>query len=224
MFVLFDLDGTLVDSAPDLHAALAILCRDEGRPSPSYATTRRAVSLGSRALLASALAPLPEDTAAYEGLRQRFLAAYAATGFERTGWMTGVPDLLTRLADGGHRWGIVTNKPGDLTAAIVRRLVDASVPPPAVVVCGDTLPVRKPDPAPLLHALEKAAERPGRSAYVGDAPPDVEAARRAGLRAFVALWGYPGTDAPPETWGADALLARPCDLLAHLAPDAGGAT
>ncbi len=213
MIVLFDLDGTLVDSAPDLHAALAALCAEEGRPPPSPEATRRVVSLGSRALLASALGPLPEDPAAYEALRHRFLAFYTATGHRKTAWMGGLPELLAALNARGHRWGVVTNKPGDLTGAVLARLLTADVPPPATVVAGDTLGRRKPDPAPLLHALHAAGAELRDGLYVGDAPADIEAARRARLPSFVALWGYLGEDSAPEAWGADGLLERPADLL-----------
>jgi 2-phosphoglycolate phosphatase len=213
LIVLFDLDGTLVDSAPDLHDALSALCAESARPPPSPAATRRVVSLGSRALLASALGPLPDDPEAYEALRRRFLTLYAATAYGRTSWMEGVPELLSALGMLGHRWGIVTNKPAALTKAVLARLDVGRFPPPAAVVAGDTLSQRKPDPAPLLYALRTAGADPREGLYVGDAAADIEAARRAGLPSFVALWGYLGENPAPETWGADGLLEHPGELL-----------
>lgn len=213
MIVLFDLDGTLVDSAPDLHDALAALCAETARPAPSFATTQRAVSRGSRALLASALGSLPDDPEVYGALRRRFLALYAATAYRKTTWMEGVPELLFALEKLGHRWGIVTNKIAALTKAILERLDVGRFPPPAAVVAGDTLPQTKPDPAPLLYALREAGGDPQKGLYVGDAATDILAARRAGLPSFIALWGYLGENPAPETWGADGLLTHPGDLL-----------
>jgi 2-phosphoglycolate phosphatase len=213
VIVLFDLDGTLVDSAPDLHGALAALCAERKRPPPSPEATRRVVSLGSRALLASALGSLPDDPETYEALRHRFLALYAETEFRHTTWMEGIPELLLALRARAHRWGVVTNKPGTLTASVLTRLVRAELPAPAVVVAGDTLPRRKPDPSPLLHALRTSGEDRLDGLYVGDAAADVEAARAARLPSFVALWGYLGNEPAPETWGADGVLERPADLL-----------
>ena len=213
MLVLFDLDGTLVDSAPDLHAALAALCAEEGHPPPAPEATRRVVSLGSRALLACALGTLPEDPEAYEALRRRFLARYEATAHRRTVWMDGIPELLQILDARGDDWGIVTNKPRDLTIRVLERLLRPELPKPRTVVAGDSLTRRKPDPAPLLHALREAGARPTQSLYVGDAVADMTAARGAHLRAYVALWGYLGEDPDPAAWGADGLLEHPRDLL-----------
>lgn len=216
MLVLLDLDGTLIESAPDLYAALVDLAREEGRRPPELTTIRSVVSLGSMALLAAGLGSLPDEPEEREHLRSRFLAAYRGRGFSETTWMPGIPELLQALDRDGHRWGVVTNKPLDLTQEILRRLLVDDLPPPAVVVAGDSLPVKKPDPAPLLYALALAHGSTEEGLYVGDARADVEAAHAAGLPAYVALWGYLGTSTPAECWGAEGLLRHPLDLLIHL--------
>ena len=167
--VLFDLDGTLLDSAPDLYAALVRQCAEEDVAAPDYAIVREVVSRGSRAILRCAFADRGEP--AIEALVPRYLALYEALLAQDTHAFDGVEALLAQLDARGIRWGVVTNKPGFLTDALLARLGwDARA---AAVVSGDTLPVKKPDPAPVRLACERAGIDPAHSVFVGDDRRDV---------------------------------------------------
>jgi phosphoglycolate phosphatase len=199
--VLFDLDGTLLDSAPDLYDALCQLCDQESRPHPDYAPVRAVVSRGARAVLRAGLADV--DEAGIESRVARFLEGYAQVMGRDSHPFAGVPALLDALEHAGVPWGIVTNKAGFLTAPLLERLALSART--AAVVCGDTLPQRKPDPAPVLLACEQAGMDPARAVFVGDDRRDVEAGRAAGLRTVAVSWGYlDGGD--PHAWGADAVV------------------
>ena len=202
--VLFDLDGTLLDSAPDLYAALERQCREEGVPVPPYAPVREVVSRGSRAVLRCAFGHLGEP--AVEARVERYLALYEAAMGEATRPFEGIEDLLDQLETRGMRWGIVTNKPGFLTDELLRRIGwDLRA---AAVVSGDTLPVKKPDPAPVRLACERAGIDPPCSLFVGDDRRDVMAGAAAGLYTVAVAWGYlDGGD--PREWNADAVLDTP---------------
>ncbi|MEO6800058.1 MAG: HAD hydrolase-like protein, partial [Rhodanobacter sp.] len=150
--VLFDLDGTLLDSAPDLYAALQALCVEEGIAAPPYAPVRQVVSRGARAVLRCAFAARGELLV--EALMPRYLRLYQQVMARQTRAFEGVDDLLTRLEARGLRWGIVTNKAAFLTDELVRRVGWASRA--SAVISGDTLTVKKPDPAPVLLACERA--------------------------------------------------------------------
>ncbi|HEY0197627.1 MAG TPA: phosphoglycolate phosphatase [Rhodanobacter sp.] len=205
--VLFDLDGTLLDSAPDLYAALVAQCAEGGVPAPAYARVREVVSRGSRAILRCAFAVRGE--AAIDALVPRYLELYQRVMAQQTGAFDGIDDLLARIEAHGLRWGIVTNKPGFLTDELVARIGWSHRA--SAVVSGDTLPVKKPDPAPVLLACENAGIVPVHCLFVGDDRRDVQAGAAAGLYTVAVGWGYlDGGD--PRTWGADAVIDQPSDL------------
>ena len=210
--VLFDLDGTLLDSAPDLYAALVRQCAEEGVAAPDYAVVREVVSRGSRAILRCAFADRGEP--AIEALVPRYLALYEALLAQHTHAFDGVEALLAQLEARGIRWGVVTNKPGFLTDALLARLGwNARA---AAVVSGDTLAVKKPDPAPVRLACERAGIDPAHSVFVGDDRRDVIAGAAAGLYTVAVRWGYlDGGD--PESWQADAVIDHPDQLAGWLA-------
>ncbi|GAB2584500.1 phosphoglycolate phosphatase [Dyella jejuensis] len=208
--VLFDLDGTLLDSAPDLHATLAAYCDEVGAGVPSYAAVREVVSRGSRAILRCAFDE--SDQALLERM-PRYLELYHGMMCRHTRPFDGVETLLELLETGGLAWGIVTNKPGYLTDDLVQQIGWSQRA--AAVVSGDTLPVRKPDPAPVLLACERAGLEPARCLFVGDDRRDIQAGRDAGLYTVAVLWGYlDGGD--PHAWGADAVLEHPSQLAGLL--------
>lgn len=196
--VLFDLDGTLADTAPDLIAAVNRIVVEESRPSVPASALRPLVSKGGRALLARAFADLPEDT--QEALLPRFLAAYAEGLAVHTHPFDGIEPLLADIEGRGWPWGIVTNKPEGLAVGVVAGLGWSARS--RVVVGGDTLPVRKPSPEPLWLAASRLGVDPAQCLYVGDDARDVEAARAAGMPSVAALWGYREAHEDPRTWGA----------------------
>lgn len=204
--VLFDLDGTLLDSAPDLHAALAVYCAEAGAAVPSYAMVREVVSRGSRAILRCAF---DESVEALLERMPRYLELYHSMISRHTRPFEGIEPLLDALEACGLVWGIVTNKPGYLTDDLVRQIGWGDRV--CAVVSGDTLPVRKPDPAPVLLACERAGLDPARCLFVGDDRRDIQAGRDAGLYTVAVLWGYlDGGD--PHAWGADVVLEHPRQL------------
>ncbi len=216
--VLFDLDGTLLDSAPDLYAALLAQCVEEGIEPPPYPPVRQVVSRGARAVLRCAFAARGE--AGVEALVPRFLKLYQQVMAHQTSAFDGVDDLLTRLETRGLRWGIVTNKAGFLTDELVSRI--GWTGRVSAVVSGDTLPVKKPDPAPVLLACKRAGVSPGHCLFVGDDPRDIQAGAAAGLFTVAVTWGYlDGGD--PHAWGADAVLDHPAELAALLQLEPGAA-
>ena len=205
--MLFDLDGTLLDSAPDLHAALAAYCGELGAAVPSYATVRAVVSRGSRAILRCAF---DESDEALLERAPRYLELYHGMMARHTRPFEGIDTLLEALESGGIAWGIVTNKPGYLTDDLIEQIGWSERV--RAVVSGDTLPVRKPDPAPVLLACERAGLDPERCFFVGDDRRDVQAGRDAGLYTIAVQWGYLD-GGNPHDWGADAVVAHPRDLL-----------
>lgn len=201
--VLFDLDGTLLDSAPDLHAALAAYCAEVGAAVPCYPTVREVVSRGSRAILRCAFNE--SDDALLERM-PRYLELYHSMMSRHTRPFEGIEALLDALEDGGLAWGIVTNKPGYLTDDLVQQIGWSERA--CAVISGDTLPVRKPDPAPVLLACERGGLEPARCLFVGDDRRDIQAGRDAGLYTVAVHWGYlDGGD--PYAWGADVVLEHP---------------
>lgn len=208
--VFFDLDGTLVDSARDMHDALAALCGERGLETPSFETVRETVSRGARAVLRCAIG---DDEAAVDAALPRFLELYVATGMANTHAFAGIDALLDVLEARGVPWGVVSNKAAALVALVMVKLgYDGRA---AAVVGGDTLPQRKPDPAPVLHACAMANVVPAQCVYVGDDPRDVLAGRAAGLYTVAAGWGYlDGAD--PRDWQPDAISATPGELATLL--------
>jgi phosphoglycolate phosphatase len=208
--VLFDLDGTLLDTAPDLAAALNRLRRERGSADLPFEFIRPTVSHGSPGMLKVCFGLTPEDPL-YAELNQRFLELYREAIAVETVLFPGMADILAYLETNAIRWGVVTNKPGWLTEPLLKAL--DLWPRAACVVSGDTLGKRKPDPEPLLYACERVGAAPARSLYVGDAERDMLAGNQAGMRTLVAGFGYLSADDRPEEWGADGFLERPSDLF-----------
>jgi phosphoglycolate phosphatase len=209
--VFFDLDGTLVDSAPDLIVAMQRLRAELGEAPVDVTAIGQVVSKGGRAMLRRGFPGA--DDARVELLLPRFLALYSEAIATHTRLYPGMDDVLGALESGGIRWGVVTNKPGWLARALIAAIeLDRRC---AALVSGDCLPLRKPDPAPLLHACALAGVDAARSVYVGDDMRDIEAGKRAGMKTIAAGWGYlNGED--PLAWDADAVAALPRDLLGAL--------
>jgi len=208
--VLFDLDGTLADTAPDLAAALNAVITEEGRPTLPFAAIRPLVSHGSTGLIRLGFGMHPTD-AGFDVLRERLLAHYAANLCRETRIFPGIVEVLATLATRDIAWGIVTNKPAFLTDPLIAQLQFDH--PPVCVVSGDTVANRKPHPQPMLHACAIARTEPSQSLYVGDAERDIRAGRDAGMRTLVALFGYIGKNEDPAQWGADGMIAAPLEIL-----------
>ena len=211
--VLFDLDGTLADTAADLACALNRL-RGEYRRAPlPPESMRRHTSSGARGLLKAGFDLDPGDQG-YIPLRDRFLELYEQALCVHTRLFTGMPELLDDLEQRGVPWGIVTNKAQRFTDPLIRELrLHARA---ACVVSGDTTAKPKPAPDPLLHAAELIGIAPSACLYVGDDLRDVQGARAAGMPVAAAGWGYLGDETDPETWGADVVLAHPAEVLGFL--------
>lgn len=211
--ILFDLDGTLIDTAPDMAATLNDLLSAEGREPLPFADIRPHVSHGAAGLLRIGFG-LDGDSAEMIRLRASFLDRYQANLAGTSRPFPGITALLQRIEEEDRAWGVVTNKPGWLTEPLLRLLgLDTRA---AVIVSGDTVEQRKPHPAPLLHACGLTGVEPARAVYVGDAERDIAAGIAAGMDTFVALYGYLGPDDRPNDWGASALLEHPDDLWPHL--------
>ncbi len=211
--VLFDLDGTLVDTAPDLAAAINRVRAEEKLPALSLEHIRPSVSHGSRAMICHGFDLSPEHPD-FERLCKRFLEHYAEDISSATRLFPGMERVLVRIEELGLNWGIVTNKPAYLTDPLVADLNLASRA--ACVVSGDTTPQRKPHPAPMLYACEQVGSAPQHCLYVGDALRDIEAGRRAGTGTVAALFGYILPTDDPLSWGADITIEHPSELLACL--------
>ena len=207
--VLFDLDGTLLDTAPDMADTLNALRAEEHLPPLAFSAIRNFVSHGSLALVR--LGFEAADPGRFEILRARFLELYRARLTARTQPFEGIPALLAALEQSDIPWGIVTNKPGWLTEPLLQGL--GLYARAAAVVSGDTLAQRKPHPAPLLHAARQLGLEPEACVYVGDAERDVLAARAAGMRALVASFGYIRDEERPYLWPADAWVDSPLGVL-----------
>ncbi len=208
--VLFDLDGTLADTAPDLAAAVNALLADEGRAALPYEQIRPWVSWGAPRLVRLAFGDnLAEEE--LQSLRSRLLIFYEAGLCRQSRVFPAMEPVLDGLERAGLPWGIVTNKPGWLTEPLVAALGLADRA--GTVISGDTLPYAKPHPMPLLHAARELGVGRNRCLYVGDAARDVEAGRAAGMVTVAAAWGYIPADDDPANWAADRVFHDPGDLL-----------
>lgn len=209
--VLFDLDGTLADTAGDIARATNVVLEEAGRPPLTTTAVRALVSSGARAILRAGF-ETPPDEAEMERMVARLFDHYAVKPAADTRAFPGMPELIGAVAGQGAIWGVVTNKPARLAIPVVSAL---NLAPAAVcVIGGDSLAQRKPDPLPLVVACERAGVVPSEAIYIGDAEIDVRAAHGAGMEIAIAGFGY----APPVSealrWGADFYFAR-VDELAH---------
>ena len=205
---LFDLDGTLLDSAPDMLATVNAMRAERARPPMLLADLRPHVSKGARAMVGAAFGDI--DGAVRETWIPEFLARYRGELGRHGGPFDGVEDLLQALEAARVPWGIVTNKPEALASLLMPILGWESRC--AVLLGGDSLAARKPDPMPLLVAAERLGVDPRSCAYVGDDERDIVAARAAGMPSVVALWGYRLSEDDPFAWQGDVLVDAPRDL------------
>jgi phosphoglycolate phosphatase len=208
--VLFDLDGTLADTAPDLAGAVNRMLLTRGRAALPLATLRPLASHGARGLIGRAFGVTPADDA-FEALRQEFFREYEAALCADTTLFPAMASTLATLEARGVRWGIVTNKVARFTDPLVDAL--GLTARAACVVSGDTTPHAKPHPAPLLHALAEAGESAAHAVYVGDDLRDVQAGRAAQMRTVAAAYGYLGDGLALVDWGADHIIETPEALL-----------
>lgn len=207
--VIFDLDGTLVDTADEFVVVVQALRAEHGRDAMDPGRIRASVSNGARALVSLAL-DMSEDAEGFETQRLRLLELYSAVLGSVAGPYPGITELLAGLAQRGIGWGIATNKPRMYTEPLLARL--AITPQPGSVVCPDDVTERKPHPESLLRNCRELGCTPDQAIYVGDHLRDIEAGRRAGMHTIAAAYGYiePGDD--PRSWGADAHAQRSTDL------------
>ena len=209
--VLFDLDGTLVDTAPDMVRALIEVQSSEGDGAIDYDIARAYVSNGSAGLVNLAFPDADDNDR--ERLRLKFLEVYAEAVCVDSTLFPGLDMLLDELDRAGHPWGVVTNKPKRMTEPLMAELgIDVRA---ACMISGDTIQQRKPDPAPLILASEQIGIAPERTVYIGDADRDIQAGRRAGMLTVAAAYGYVTPDDDPATWDAHELVDT-TEELAHL--------
>jgi phosphoglycolate phosphatase len=211
--VFFDLDGTLVDTAPDLAFALNTLLEEEGKQPLPYEQIRPVASHGTPGLLGLGFQLTPE-MADFKPLRQRYLQIYQDNLSRQSALFAGMDDIIQSLDNQGTRWGVITNKPAFLTEPLLTalNLIDRV----ACIVSGDTTSKSKPDPEPMLHACKLTEAEPSRCLYIGDAQRDIEAGRKAHMHTIVARYGYLSVDDKPESWQADAIINHPSELAQWL--------
>lgn len=209
--ILFDLDGTLADTAPDLAAAVNWLRTERGLEPTPYAILRPTASAGARGMIGAAFGLAPGDDG-YEDLRLQWFDRYQGNMTEHSTLFEGVVELLDGIRAAGMEWGIVTNKPMRFTDPLLPQIGLAHA---GCVVSGDTTPHPKPHPAPLLEGARRLGLDPAACWYVGDDLRDVEAGQAAGMVTVACAWGYCGA-IDPASWGADFLLETPGHLLQTL--------
>jgi N-acetyl-D-muramate 6-phosphate phosphatase len=211
--VLFDLDGTLVDSAPDLAATINRLREEHLLPPLPFNLIRPIANLGSKALIKLAF-DIDDKHPHFLKVRDRFFALYQDLCNQTSRLFPDIDQVLLHLEEEHIPWGIVTNK---LTRHTHTLLTDLNLMHrSACVVCGDTLPTNKPNPEPILHACWLLQQEPAHCLYVGDAMTDVSASRAAGTKSIVALYGYTGISEDPYTWQADGYIKKPLEILKWL--------
>ena len=209
--ILFDLDGTLADTAPDLAAAVNWLRTERGLSPTPYDILRPTASAGARGMIGAAFGLAPGDEG-YEELRLAWFDRYQSAMWLHTTLFEGIKELLEGIEQGGMSWGIVTNKPARFTDPLVPNIGLAHA---GCIVSGDTTPHAKPHPAPLLEGARRLGLAPEQCWYVGDDLRDIEAGRAAGMVTVACAWGYCGS-IEPSTWGADYLLDTPAHLMQTL--------
>jgi phosphoglycolate phosphatase len=208
--VLFDLDGTLADTAPDLAYVLNLQLRGHGRPELPVSALRQHVSHGARGMLRAGFG-LETGDPEYPALRDEFLTLYEHNLFRETRLFPGMAELLDGLEQRSLLWGIVTNKLERFTVPLIQALGLSDRA--GCVVGGDTVSRAKPHPDPLFEASRRLGCDPAQCCYVGDDERDVQASHAAGMTPVVALYGYLGDGKPPREWGADAYIEHPLELL-----------
>ena len=208
--VLFDLDGTLIDSAPDLGAAADKMRTDRGLPSLPLELYRPMAGAGARGMLGVAFGIAPGH-ADFEVFKEEFFKNYEACMTERTYAFEGVVNLIAQLDQAGLKWGVVTNKSERFALPLIRAMPLFNTA--QTVVGGDTTPHAKPHPAPLLEAARQIGVAPERCVYVGDDERDIIAGRAAGMPTVAAAYGYLGAMSDTIRWNADATIATPAALL-----------
>lgn len=208
--VLFDLDGTLIDSAPDLGAAADKMRTDRGLVSLPLSQYRPMAGAGARGMIGVAFGLTPDD-AGFPALREEFFANYEACMTERTYAFDGVAELIAKIDQAGLKWGVVTNKSARFTLPLTQAMPLFGTA--QAIVSGDTTPHAKPHPAPLLEAARRMQVAPGRCIYVGDDERDMVAGRAAGMPTVAAAYGYLGATADMQGWLADATITKPTLLL-----------
>jgi phosphoglycolate phosphatase len=208
--ILFDLDGTLIDSAPDLGAAADQMRVQRGLTSLPLEQYRHMAGAGARGMLSIAFDMTPEHPE-YDAYKEEFFQNYERRLTQLTQAFDGVADMLGALQQGGIPWGIVTNKSRRFTDPLVQQM--ALLTPAAVVISGDTTPHAKPHPEPLFEAARRMQIEPARCWYVGDDERDIVAGRAAGMQTLAATYGYMGASPQWQHWGADQAIHRPQGLL-----------
>ncbi|MEO7057832.1 MAG: phosphoglycolate phosphatase [Caldimonas sp.] len=207
--MLFDLDGTLIDSAPDLAGACNDMRTQRGLAALPYAQLRAMVGSGARGMVGTGFGIGPDDDA-YAALRDEFLNRYESRMTRETRVFAGVPSMLARLRESGRCWGIVTNKASRFATPLVASLGFAEQA--AALICGDTTAHAKPHPEPLLEAARRMGVDPVSCVYVGDDRRDIEAGLAAGMRTLAAAWGYLGAGEPMSDWGATDIVEAVGDI------------
>jgi 2-phosphoglycolate phosphatase len=213
LLLLFDLDGTLVDSAPDLAGAANDLRQVHNLPPLPYEALRPMVGTGARGMVGVAFGVAPDEDRFVE-LRDAFLVRYAERLLQSTRVFDAMLPVLDRLDTAGLPWGIVTNKAMRFAEPIAVGL--GLLARATVLIAGDSTPHTKPHPEPLLEAARRVGVAPEACAYVGDDQRDVVAGRAAGMLTLAAAWGYLGQGEPVHNWGADQVLSSPGALLQWL--------
>lgn len=211
--VLFDLDGTLADTAPDLAYALNQTLIRHGHAALPFERIRPHVSHGGVALIRAGFGIEPEHPE-FQRYRQDLLDLYQAHITRETALFPGMPEVLEQLERHGVGWGVVTNKPAWLTDPLMAGM--GLTPRAACIVSGDTTPHSKPHPGPILHACELAGIQPRECLFIGDAERDIIAGRAAGTTTLTALFGYIDEQDRPDDWGADDSIASPRQILEKL--------
>jgi N-acetyl-D-muramate 6-phosphate phosphatase len=211
--VLFDLDGTLADTAPDMARTVNEMRTRRGLKPVAPAVVRPHVSKGARGMLMAAF-DMATDHPDFPAMRAEFLEIYADNLFVDTVLFPGMGELLDRLEAEGIAWGVVTNKFERFARPLLESMGLASRA--RVIIGGDTCPRAKPFPDPLLHAARKLGVKPADVLYVGDDERDVQAARAAGMPVVVAAYGYLGDGTPPSEWNADGIVDSPAGLEAWI--------
>lgn len=211
--VLFDLDGTLCDTAPDLHQVLNQVLALHQRPSISLEDVQTVASDGAAAMIGKAFG-LDASADAFESIKQQLLEHYHGLQDIQTTLFDGMAQVLSFIEAQGMPWGIVTNKPTRLTLPLLSALgLDKRA---TCVVCGDTLSVSKPDPAPIIHACEQIGAQPTQSCYVGDHERDITAGNAAGAQTITALYGYIPDMAAAKNWPSHSQINHPSELISWL--------